>query len=78
MLKRVLNHPGFWKSVASLAIAFALVFTIIKWAIDGFSAAFFTERDPLRFFLGVILAGFVYGFFVSFGKFRNKLKNNQN
>jgi hypothetical protein len=77
MFKNVLNHKGFWKSVISLAIVFAIVFTIIKWAIDGFSFSFITENDPIRFILGVILAGFVYGFFVTFGKFRNKLKNKE-
>lgn len=77
MFKKVLNYPGFWKSVVSLAIAFALVFSIIKWAISGFDAAFFTQGDPVKFFAGVILAGFVYGFFVTFGKFRGKIKNQE-
>ncbi len=74
MFKEVINHKGFWKSVVSLAIAFALVFTLIKWGIDGFDMFFFSKNDPLKFFGGVLLAGLVYGFFVSFGKFRNKLK----
>ena len=74
MFKEIINHKGFWKSVLSLAIVFAVVFTLIKWAIDGFNMSFFSEMDPLKFFGGVILAGAVYGFFVTFGKFRNKLK----
>jgi cytosine/uracil/thiamine/allantoin permease len=74
MFKRVISHEGFWKSVVSLAIAFAVLFIIIKWAIDGFSMDFITERNPLYFFLGVIAAGLVYGFFVTFGKFRARLK----
>ena len=74
MFKKVINHDGFWRSVVSLAIAFALVFVLIKWAISGFESAFFTQGDPVRFFAGIVLAGFVYGFFVSFGKFRNKLR----
>lgn len=77
MFKDVLNHKGFWKSVISLTAAFAIVFTIIKWLIDGFSFSFITESNPVRFLLGVMLAGFVYGFFVTFGKFRNKLKNKE-
>ncbi len=74
MFKRVINTKGFWKSVISLAIAFAIIFTIIKWAIEGFELAFFTERNPVVFFLTLLVAGFVYGFFVTFGKFRTKLK----
>ena len=77
MFKKVLNHEGFWKSVVSLAIAFALVFTLVKWAISSFDIAFFTQGDPVRFFAGVLLAGFVYGFFVTFGKFRAKIKNQE-
>ena len=74
MFKRVLNHKGFWKSVVSLAVAFAFVFVLIKWAIDGFKWSFFSENDPVKFYIGVLLAGFVYGFFVTFGKFRARLK----
>lgn len=76
MFKKVINTNGFWKSVFSLAVAFALLFTLIKWAIEGFEIAYFTERDPVMFILTLFLAGFVYGFFVTFGKFRTKLKQN--
>lgn len=77
MFKKVINHEGFWRSVASLAIAFALVFILVKWAISGFESAFFTQGDPVRFFAGITLASFVYGFFVTFGKFRAKIKNQE-
>ncbi|MFT4851052.1 MAG: hypothetical protein ACI83B_003615 [Sediminicola sp.] len=77
MFKRVLNYNGFWKSVVSLAIAFALVFSLIKWAISGFEKDFFSQGDPVRFFAGIVLAGFIYGFFVAFGKFRAKIKNQE-
>ena len=77
MFKKVINHDGFWRSVVSLAIAFALVFVLVKWALSGFESAFFTLGDPVRFFAGVLLAGFVYGFFVTFGKFRAKIKNQE-
>lgn len=76
MFKRVINTKGFWKSVFSLAVAFALLFSLIKWAIEGFEVTYFTERDPVMFLLTLLLAGFVYGFFVTFGKFRAKLKEN--
>lgn len=74
MFKKVIATKGFWKSVISLAVAFAVLFTLIKWAIEGFDMAFFTERNPIMFILTLLLAGFVYGFFVTFGKFRAKLK----
>lgn len=76
MFKRVLNTKGFWKSVFALAISFAVLFTLIKWAIEGFEMAYFTERNPVMFIFTILLAGFVYGFFVTFGKFRAKLKQN--
>lgn len=74
MFKRVLNTKGFWKSVISLALAFSFLFALIKWAIDGFDMAYFTERNPLIFILTLLAAGFVYGFFVTYGKFSKKLK----
>jgi hypothetical protein len=77
MFKRVLNTKGFWKSVLSLAIAFGVIFTIIKWAIEGFDLAYFTDRNPLLFFLTLFVAAFVYGFLVTFGKFRAKLKEKE-
>ena len=77
MFKKVINTKGFWKSVLSLAVAFAVLFTLIKWAIEGFELAYFTERNPLMFILTLLLAGFVYGFFVTFGKFRAKLKEKE-
>ncbi len=77
MFKKVINTEGFWKSVISLALAFAVLFALVKWAIEGFEIAYFTERDPLMFILTLLVAGFVYGFFVTFGKFRAKLKEKE-
>ncbi|MCW8981653.1 MAG: hypothetical protein OQJ83_09725 [Altibacter sp.] len=78
MFKKVVTYPGFWRSVVSLGLAFVLLFLLIKWAIEGFSFVYLTDRDPLFFILGTLAAGFVYGFFVSFGKFRAKLKAKEN
>lgn len=77
MFKKVINTEGFWKSVISLALAFAVLFALVKWAIEGFEIAYFTERDPLMFILTLLVAGFVYGFFVTFGKFRAMLKEKE-
>ncbi|MAP79885.1 MAG: hypothetical protein CL526_02235 [Aequorivita sp.] len=77
MFKKVINTPGFWKSVFALTIASAVLFTIIKWALDGFDFAFLTDGDPLLFLVLVLIGSFCYGFLVTFGKFRSKLKENE-
>lgn len=74
MFKEVIGTKGFWKSVFSLALAFAIIFALIKWAIEGFDLSYFDERNPIVFILTLMLAGFIYGFFVTFGKFRSKVK----
>ena len=55
MFKKVISTKGFWKSVFSLAAAFAILFTLIKWAIEGFEIAYFTERDPVMFILTLMV-----------------------
>lgn len=77
MFKKVINTKGFWKSVFSLATAFVLLFTLVKWAIEGFKISYFTEGNILTYFLTLVLAGFVYGFFVTFGKYRGKIKEKE-
>ena len=75
MFQKVISTPGFWRSVYSLGFAFSLLFVIIKWAIDGFKTEYFTSiNNPWVFILGLLVGGFLYGFIVSFGKFRAKLK----
>jgi len=78
MFKKVTSTPGFWKSVFSLGIAFALLFVCIKWAIEGFSLDYFSSiQNPGATVLGLIVGGFVYGFFAAFGKFRGKIKKEE-
>ena len=74
MFKQVINHKGFWKSVFLLGISFVVLFVFIKGAFDGFSTSFFDERNPYIFIGGSLLAGLIYGFFVTYGKFKKKLK----
>lgn len=74
MFKEIISHKGFWRSVISLAIAFVLLFVLVKWAIEGFKMEFFTIQDPWLLILGSCVAGLVYGFFVTYGKFRARLK----
>jgi hypothetical protein len=77
MFKKIINTKGFWRSVFSLALSFAILFALIKWAIEGFELAYFTDRNPWMFILTLLVAGFIYGFFVTFGKFRAKLKEKE-
>lgn len=73
MFKEVINHPGFWKSVAGLTVAFIGVFTFVKAIFESFDFAFIMN-NPSRYIIAITLAAFVYAFIVTFGKFRNKLK----
>ncbi len=78
MFKKIINTQGFWRSVVSLGIAFALLFVIVKWAIEGFNLSYFSEmQNPEFYILGLIVGGFVYGFLVTFGKFRGKYKKDE-
>ncbi len=75
MFQKVINTKGFWQSVLSLGIAFCVIFVLIKWAIERFSVSFFKEMEnPMLFFVGLVVGGFLYGFIVTFGKFKTKLK----
>lgn len=72
MFKKVINHPQFWRSVISIGLAFSVLFILFKWVLEGFKFDF--VADPTTFFMGVFAGGFVYGFFVTYGKFWRKLK----
>ena len=78
MFQKVINTPGFWRSVFSLGFAFAILFVIIKWAIEGFKMEYFTSiTNPLTLVIGLLTGGFIYGFLVTFGKFRAKIKKEE-
>ena len=77
MFKQILSNPKFWKSVFSLGTAFVFVFVLLFWGVNGFSASFFSDRDPVTLVLVSILSGLVYGFFVSYGKFWARYKRGQ-
>ena len=77
MFKKVISHPKFWRSVFSLGLAFAVLFLLFKWILEGFSFSFISDKDPFIFFLTLIGGGFAYGFFVTYGKFWKKLKEKE-
>jgi len=74
MFKKVISTSGFWRSVFSLGIVFSFLFVTVKWAIEGFKIDFFSAiTNPYLFVFGLFLGGFIYGFLVTFGKFRAKI-----
>lgn len=74
MFKKVVNHPGFWRSVVSIGAAFVLLYFLFRWILDSFSFDFLEERNLWVYLLAIAGGGFVYGFFVTYGKFWKKLK----
>lgn len=85
MFKQVINTKGFWKSVVFLGILFALVYDIIDlWFSFGFDIStyvnvYFSDFSRIiRFLIANIIGGFIYGFIITFFKFRARLKENQN
>ena len=78
MFQKVISTPGFWSSAFSLGIAFASIFVIIKWAIEGFNMEYFNSIiNTFSFVISLLVGGFIYGFLVTFGKFRAKLKKEE-
>lgn len=78
MFKKVITHKGFWSGVLSVGGAFSLLFLLIKWALTRFSTEFFsTIKNPVFFFGGILIAGFIYGFLVTYGKFIKELKEKE-
>jgi len=82
MFSKVISYPGFWRSVTFLSVMFIVIYNVadVFMSFDGSFSLFFSERFAadklLRFFSANIASGFVYGFIVSFFKFRGKIKQN--
>lgn len=84
MFKKVIQTAGFWKSVVFLGVLFALVYDIIiLWFDFGFDIGnyvhtyFANAQSVLKFLVANVLGGFLYGFIITFGKFRAKLKEQE-
>ncbi|WP_461302768.1 hypothetical protein [Aureisphaera sp.] len=74
MFKRIITHPGFWKSVAFLSVMYLLILLVIQWFVSGFSSEFITLLLQSSKVWMVPFAGLIAGFMVSYGKFWAKLK----
>lgn len=76
MFKKVINHKGFWKSVAVLSVSYLIILILIQWLATGFAQEFFKRFTLLNIFL-FMLGGFIVGFSVTYGKFWGKLKQEE-
>lgn len=82
MFQRVISAKGFWRSVSTLALGFIIIYNVIDvWFAYDFDWSLyaenrFAEDNLLRFFVANIMSGFVYGFVVTFLKFRGNFKKN--
>ena len=74
MFKRVVSHKGFWKSAVILGFVYMMVLGLIQWAILGFSTELLFVQGLFYFIGALLIAGFICGFMVSYGKFWGKLK----
>ena len=84
MFTNIISAKGFWVDVVKLAAIFILIYNVVDiWLNYSFDLALYAETKfqtdkLLRFFVANILSGFVYGFVVSFFKFRKRFKNGSN
>ncbi len=73
MFKRVVNYKGFWKSVIVLAIGYCVVLSLVEWLFVNFTTEYFQIFTIKK--IGILLlGGFIAGFFVAYGKFWGKIK----
>jgi NhaP-type Na+/H+ or K+/H+ antiporter len=83
MFQKVISAKGFWRSVSILALGFIFIYNVIDvwFAYDfdwgKYADNRFAKDNLLRFFVANIMSGFVYGFVVTFLKFRGNLKKNE-
>lgn len=75
--KKVINYPGFWKSVVAIGIAFLVLYFLFRWILADYSFDFIGDYSIWIYVLVVAAAGFIYGFFVTYGKFWKKLKEKE-
>lgn len=74
MFQRIIKHQGFWRSVFFLSFMYLLILLVLQWFVSGFAPNFFEVILFSSKVWLVLLAGFVAGFMVSYGKFWAKLK----
>jgi hypothetical protein len=85
MFRKTITHPGFWKSVLVLGLMFAIIYDILDlffsfgFDFDAYAQAYFSSTESiLRFLMANIIGGFIYGFIITYFKFKRKLKEIEN
>lgn len=84
MFTKILYAKGFLKSVFYLSIAFIVIYNLVDIGVkfDFDLSLYIQERlaadNLLRFFTANIGSGLVYGFIISYFKFRSKVKKDEN
>lgn len=75
MFQKIVNYQGFWKSVFSLAGMFCVVYIIIDFFFTNDSNLdVYTLDRVAKLVLGGVASGCIYGFIVSYFKFKGKIK----
>lgn len=78
MFQRVVSHQGFWKSVFGLAGMFCVVYLLIDFFFTNESNLdIYTFEHVSKLILGGIASGCIYGFVVSYFKFKGKIKEQE-
>ncbi len=82
-MKKVIQQEGFWKSVAGLAGLFIVIYNVVDVFLkfdSSFSAYAAYRFDPdniVRFIFTNLAGGFVYGFIVTYFKFKQNVKKQE-
>lgn len=82
--KKIINDGRFWKMVILQGLAFALIYQVITMLFDygGFNFSAYHEDKLsggrwMKFVAGTLFAAFVYGFIISYGQFRGRIKKEE-
>lgn len=80
MFSKVISYKGFWPSVVFLSVMFIIIYNLADWGMvfefdfQNYIDERFASENLLRFLFANVLSGLVYGFIISFFKFRTKIK----
>lgn len=82
--KRIVRDGAFWKSVVIMGLAFAFIYQFVSILFDygglDFSAFYEDKLEGykwVRFTIGTLIAAFLYGFIISYGQFRSKIRKQE-
>ncbi len=76
MFQKIINFPGFWKSVVILSVGYLVILVLVQWMFTSFASEFFKRFTPFAI-IAFLAGGFIVGFLVTYGKFWGKLKQEE-